>query len=405
MRLLSIHRGVWVLLFLSLFQCPRSAGCSCLAPENLSVYELVKQSVDRADTVFLGIPILLHGDGKSNDSQDLVVFDVLQAFKGKQGAQISVHSGVGITEMNSCGYSFKVGKTYLVFANSYDGSKLVVAACSYTAPVERSATALRLLRKEPPQPDDLLTPAQLERSSKGRILGAVRRADGAPLFQPKVYIWNNSDSSYERPGWSTDEEWPGDEDGSLEAFLLARFTSTDKDGSFESDFLSPGTYRITAVDPSYGPTRWVGTFFVHADDINPGPVQVFAGRDYRWVDIVLHEQKVFALQGVIQSSDGSPLPLKDVTIRATMAPGEMFPLLEYVYPNSSGRFTIERAPVGTVRLAVSVPQYVDPNWESTIKEVEVTRDTKQIEIVLTRKAGLPAPVTPKLNDDEDSITD
>jgi hypothetical protein len=84
-----------------------------------------------------------------------------------------------------------------------------------------------------------------------------------------------------------------------------------------------------------------------------------------------------------------------------MAPGEMFPLLEYVYPNSAGRFTIERAPVGTVRLAISVPQYVDPNWDPTIKEVEVNGDIKQIEIVLTRKTGLPAPVTPKL-DDEDS---
>jgi hypothetical protein len=85
-----------------------------------------------------------------------------------------------------------------------------------------------------------------------------------------------------------------------------------------------------------------------------------------------------------------------------MAPGEMFPLLEYVYPNSSGRFTIERAPVGTARLAISVPQYVDPNWEPTIKEVEVTGDTKQIEIVLTRKTGLPAPETRKLNDDDAS---
>jgi hypothetical protein len=85
-----------------------------------------------------------------------------------------------------------------------------------------------------------------------------------------------------------------------------------------------------------------------------------------------------------------------------MAPGEMFPLLEYVYPSSSGRFTVERAPVGTVRLAISVPQYVDPNWEPTIKDVEVNGDIREIEIVLPRKAGLPAPVTPQLVDDEDS---
>jgi hypothetical protein len=161
MRLVSLHRGIWVLIFLALIQCPRSTACSCFPPENLSQYELIKQSVERADSVFLGIPRLLHGDGKSNDTQDLVVFDVLQAFKRKQGAQISVHSGVGITEMNSCGYSFKVGKTYLVFANSYDGSQLVVAACSYTAPVERSGLTLRPLTTLFPPPVALLAGAEL----------------------------------------------------------------------------------------------------------------------------------------------------------------------------------------------------------------------------------------------------
>jgi protocatechuate 3,4-dioxygenase beta subunit len=124
----------------------------------------------------------------------------------------------------------------------------VVAACSYTAPVEKSGTALRLLRKEPPNADDLLTLAQFQRNSRGRILGAVRRVDGRPVLDAKVYIWNESDSSYERPGWPANEEWPGDKDGAFEAFLLARFTSVDKNGAFESDFLVPGAYRVTAVD-------------------------------------------------------------------------------------------------------------------------------------------------------------
>jgi len=220
-----------------------------------------------------------------------------------------------------------------------------------------------------------------------------------------VYVWNGSDSFYERPGWPADEEWPGDEDGSLKAFLLAGFTSTDKDGSFESNSLAPGTYRITAVDSGYGPTRWVGAFSAASDDPSAGTAQVFAGRDYRGVDIVLHEQKVFSLQGLIRSDDGNPLPMKGVTIRATMAPGEMFPLLEYVYPNSEGLFIIERAPVGTVRLAIYVPQYVDPNWEPSIKDVEVKGDTKQIEIVLTRKAGPPASTPPELDDGEGPTPD
>ena len=410
MRQLSLHRCVLALLFLGLLQCPRSAGCGCLAPENLTQYELAKKSVDRADSVFLGIPRLLHGDG-SNETEDLVVFDVLQAFKGMQASQIGVHSGIGTTRMSSCGYSFEIGKTYLVFANLYDGNQLVVAACSYTAPVEKSGTALRLLRKEPPNTDDLLTVDQFQRNSRGRLLGAVRRADGGPLSAPQVYIWNESDSSYERPGWPANDEWPGDKDGLLQAFLLARFTSADKNGVFESDFLVPGTYRVTAVDDSSGPTRWVGSFSMHPDNVDPAILQVFAGRDRPSVDIVLHERKVFALRGVIQSSDGSPLPSEGVTIRATMAPGEMFPLLEYVNTDSTGRFTIERAPVGTVHLAI----YGDPNWQVTTRDVDVNEDTKEIEIVLTRKDGPPVSVapkldvhkdpTPELDEDEDSNPD
>ena len=94
--------------------------------------------------------------------------------------------------------------------------------------------------------------------------------------------------------------------------------------------------------------------------------------------------------------------MKDITIRATMAPGDAFPFLEYVNPNSSGIFTIEGAPVGTIRITISIPQYVDPNWESAIKDVEVNGDLEQIEIVLARKAGLPDPIKPKLDDNDDS---
>jgi hypothetical protein len=103
-------------------------------------------------------------------------------------------------------------------------------------------------------------------------------------------------------------------------------------------------------------------FSVHPDSFDPATLQIFAGRDCPSVDIVLHKQNVFALHGVVRDSDRTPLPSK-FTIRATMAPGEMFLLLEYVYTDSSGRFTIERAPVGTVHLAV----YGDPDWQETHK--------------------------------------
>lgn len=64
-----------------------------------------------------------------------------------------------------------------MFPNHY-GNFLSVAACSFTAPMQKSEVALRFLRKEPPYPEDLLTPTQIERNENGRILGVVRRSDG-----------------------------------------------------------------------------------------------------------------------------------------------------------------------------------------------------------------------------------
>lgn len=344
--------------------CPAARPCSCVPPpENLTMYELVKQSVDGVDSVFIGVPRLLHGDGRSKSTEDLVVFDTSTVFKGKQTQKIGVHSGVGLKWMSSCGHSFEIGKTYLVFAHRYNDDQLLVAACSFTAPVEESDVALRFLRKETPHNEDLLTPNQLLRNTQSRILGAVRRSDGGKLHDPKVYIWNDSDASYEKESW---------------------FTRPDKDGSFESYFLRPGPYRVTAVDSSYGPTRWVGCFAAKQDDV-PSKLDLVAGSDFRWADIVLHEQKVFSVHGTVRGSGDVDPPFRQVEIRVTMAPNEKFPFLDFIQPKDDGTFDISRVPAGNVRLKAYVGEWVDPHWERSVQDLEVDGDVAHIEIILKRK--------------------
>jgi len=120
-----------------------------------------------------------------------------------------------------------------------------------------------------------------------------------------------------------------------------------------------------------------------------------AGRDYRWVDIMLREQKVYSIEGVVRSSDGSPLPFEHVEIRATMAPNEMFPFLDFIQPHADGKFHISRVPIGTARLKTYVSQYVDPNWETSETDVEVNGNVEKVEIVLRRKAGGASDLSPK----------
>ncbi len=372
MKLFSLLSPILALV-LAVVYCPTTLACGCIPNPKLTMYELVKQSTERADAVFLGVPRVLHGDGKTEEIEDLVIFDVEMVFKGEKSQQLAVHSGVGTTQMSSCGFSFEIGKSYLVFANRFDQS-LMVAACSFTAPIADSDVALRFLRKQAPHPEDLLTPSEIQRNSKGRICGAVRRSDGKPLHDAAVYIWNNSDPTYEKE---------------------ASFERPDKDGWFESYFLSPGVYRITAVDRSYGASRWVGSFPARTDDSSTmGKVDVVAGRDFRSVDIVLHEEKVYSIQGIVRSSDGGPVVFGEVEIDTEMAPDEKFPYLNYIQPHADGTFTIPRVPAGTVRLKTYVSKFADPDWETAVNDIQVSGDVENVEIILKRKPSSSADSSP-----------
>jgi hypothetical protein len=344
---------------------PTTRACICIPIPKLTRYELARNSAQNADVVFLGVPKVLHGDGKTEGTDDLVIFDVETVFKGEKSQQLAVHSGMGTTTASSCGIAFEIGKSYLVFASRFEQS-LMTNECSFTALAADSDVALRFLRKQAPHPDDLLTPSEVRRNSNGRICGAVRRGDGQPLHDAAVYIWNDSDPTYEQEAW---------------------FARPDKDGWFESYFLSPGVYRITAVDRSYGDSRWVGSFPVRTDDPSTmGKVDVVAGRDFRSVDIVLHEEKVYSIEGTVRSSDGSRLAFEGVEIDAELAPDEKFPYLKYIRPRGDGTFTITRVPAGAVRLKTYVSKYADPDWEITVTDVRLAGDIDDLEIVLERKS-------------------
>jgi len=362
-------------------------ACSCIAPQNISRSGLVQEAVNHADVVFVGVAETLHGDGKEGPNEDLVAFTVLEPFKGHPAAHTEVRSGIGLRWMSSCGFSFESGKKYVVFAHRFQTS-LMVAACSYTAAVEDSGLTLRVLRKEPLEPDDVLTWNELQRKENGRIIGAVRRNNQTLLSDPKVYIWDDADASYKKE---------------------AQFERPDKDGSFESYFLPPGTYRITAVDDGYGPSRWVGNYGSSAGDTLTGKLSVMPGRDVRDVDIVLHPQRVCDIRGVVRSADGSALPLKGLEIRVTTPQDEMYPFLAFISPHGDGEFIVPRAPVGHLRLEAYVSEFADSRWERSMVDIEVQDELQNVEIVLERKSGaasdrpgiMPEPESKEDNTDED----
>lgn len=361
--------------------CPLTRACSCVEPQNLTMLDLVRRSVDTADTVFVGVPRVLHGKENTQD-EDLVVFDVETVFKGAKFKQIGIHSGSGLTYGSSCGYSFEIGTRYLVLADrfgDYPHLQLAVQECSgFTAPIDKTGVALRYLRKEALLPEDFFTPLEIRRRANGRIYGSIRRSDGKPLGSDvTVYIWDDSNSSNEV--WSDSNE------------MKARLTVLVKDGQFDYGFIPPGSYRVAAVDESFSAARWVG-YFGPGNDSSVGKIEIKAGQDFRDAEIVLHEQKEYSIRGTVRSADGTSFPFEDTEIFAKMAPDEQFPYLNYIEVDSEGRFFIPGIPSGKVRLKTYVSEYADPNWETSVTELEVTGSVANLEIILNKKASATPPL-------------
>ncbi|MGO4544022.1 hypothetical protein AB4Z29_04425 [Paenibacillus sp. 2TAB23] len=124
----SIIVGITVIfLAVSIFAAPRSAvACSCA--EHGSVLETMK----RSDTVFEGTAISVKSIAsdlfRSSGSRVKASFKVNEVWKGHVAPQIEVLTA---GSEDSCGYAFKEGERYLVYARA-TGSSLEANLCSGT---------------------------------------------------------------------------------------------------------------------------------------------------------------------------------------------------------------------------------------------------------------------------------
>jgi hypothetical protein len=138
-----------------------------------------------------------------------------------------------------CGFDFETGQAYLIYAEPVGKSDLFTSICTATASVEQSGPALRYLRNEPPEPDDLLDPqtyfSKFLRKSTGTVCGRVTRPDGGPLENAVVEMSK-----------LRDEPLP------FETFPSYIDPDTSKaDGSFCIQGMPPGKYLLTAWRNDY----------------------------------------------------------------------------------------------------------------------------------------------------------
>jgi len=142
-----------------------SDACSCIEPPPPDV------ALQRAGAVFEGQVIA--GVPSEDGRLVNVGFRVSQRWKGPADETISVSTP---SQPATCGFTFESGKTYLVYADSMNGS-LVATLCSRTRPIEMAGEDVLALGAplEAPAGDPVATrpaPAMLEPR------GPVQPSDG-----------------------------------------------------------------------------------------------------------------------------------------------------------------------------------------------------------------------------------
>ena len=134
----------------SLLAPSTAQACSCrdVIYPKLSQKKLarlvVKIALRESDTVFSGQVIQITPKTVSNwEKEAQVRFKVAESWKGKVGEEATVTTSVGCC---GCGYSFKVGERYLVYAYRADDG-LVTDACTRTATSAQAKRDLKILAK------------------------------------------------------------------------------------------------------------------------------------------------------------------------------------------------------------------------------------------------------------------
>lgn len=224
MRSPRLALSLTVLALFLLAPCVARA-CSCAVspnPRPCSTYW-------SAPVVFTGLvtdfstvtpPAPREGERSEQYPQRVARFSVEEAFRGLPGASAEVTTGMG---GGDCGYDFKVGARYLVYAYAGKDGKLATGICSATKPIERAAAELEFAR------------ALAHASPAAAIYGSVifnsrDLANGKYTHEPLAATKVTIESS----------------DGGLR-----REVKTDGEGKYEVTGLPAGSYTVRVSAPEH----------------------------------------------------------------------------------------------------------------------------------------------------------
>jgi hypothetical protein len=134
---------LWIGMLAAADPCgPGDAVCSCAGPVS------PREQFERSDAVFRGVVVKVstrreeYGPGQWLLRKRVIV-RVTERWKGVEGDRVVVRTGMSDAD---CGYPFRRGREYLIYARATRDSVLATGICTRTRQIEHAGEDLRELR-------------------------------------------------------------------------------------------------------------------------------------------------------------------------------------------------------------------------------------------------------------------
>ncbi|HEU0176632.1 MAG TPA: carboxypeptidase-like regulatory domain-containing protein [Blastocatellia bacterium] len=276
----------------------------------------------QADAVFIGTPKELSWFEYEDKLPELVIkrkepvfhFSVDQAFRGVNGSQVEVLTGMG---GGDCGYAFKIGEHYLVYASrDRDPQKkgmLATISCTRTRPLRDAGVDLEYIE------------GLSKASPGGLVFGSVSK-----------FNWPTANSA---PGVSVPLEGVKI---TIEGQGKSVTVMTDSDGKFRASSLPEGSYKVRVAPPeglSAGRNKGSNESEVKVADRGCATVTFELAVDGR-------------VSGRVIDAEGRPLSDCYVMLNPTEAEKRYSGFSDGASADGEGRYEIRRIPPGQYKLSV-----------------------------------------------------
>ncbi len=281
----------------------------------------VCQSTWQHRAVFTGIPTAIDLNsvgihGFPNRKVKLRVTRPLVGLPATTG-EITIETGRG---GGDCGYSFELGKEYIVFAYGGENESLGTGICSPTRPIEQATEDLKYFDQLP--------------SAK-------------PLGEIRVTAFDPTQSWLKRKGDISDLAVLPETQVHLKGDSIELSVKTDSAGRAWIRDLPPGKYTLTASRPNYI-TAALPAIDLHARGCAEVPAALRLNR---------------MVKGLVRSADGRPAP--SIMIEAIDTdppePGQSIQSRDSATTDSEGRFELSNLRTGKYHIGISLTRSPTPD--------------------------------------------